>query len=143
MKQTIDVSKPIGSIGKKRKKKGGTRFTNSKDKKRRDLKKKELLNIEGQGTPLELQEEICIKEGISWRRRCKIQHINLESIEEEGQKGGLLDSTMGGRQNSSEALQSDSDEKTFSECENTVIFFFSTKFCKPVCILNNNKISKF
>ena len=72
-------------IGKKRKKrKGGMSFYNSKQRKRRELKKKDKMCIERRGTPSHLQNTCAVD-----KKRSLNQHLNLQPIEEEREDNGL------------------------------------------------------
>jgi hypothetical protein len=65
--------------GKKRKKrKGGLSFSNSKQRKRRELKKKEESYIEGRGTPSDVQST-----GEESKRGSSKRQLNLQPIEED------------------------------------------------------------
>ena len=68
---------------KPRKRRGRTNFSNSKQKRRatRDLKK-DTPSIEGRGTPSNLSEGVEEDQGGTWRGRCKIRSLHLESIAE-------------------------------------------------------------
>ena len=68
--------------GKMRKKrKGGLNFSNSKQRKRRELKKKEESYIEGRGTPSDVQNT-----GGEIKRGSSKWQLNLQLIEEDGEE---------------------------------------------------------
>lgn len=76
---------------KPRKRRGRTNFSNSKQKRRaaRDLKKKDTPSIEGRGTPSNLSDEAEEDQGGTWRGRCKIRSLHLESIAEAEDAGKI------------------------------------------------------
>ena len=66
------------------KSKGGELLvTTSKQRKRRELKKKDLMSIEGRGTPSDLSKQCHVDEIGSMN-----PHLNLNPIEEEGEDSG-------------------------------------------------------
>jgi hypothetical protein len=76
---------------KPRKRRGMTNFNNSKQKRRaaRDLKKKDTPSIEGRETPSNLSEGVEEDQGGTWRGRCKIRSLHLESIAEVEDAGKI------------------------------------------------------
>jgi hypothetical protein len=73
------------------KRRGMTNFSNSKQKRRaaRDLKKKDTPSIEGRETPSNLSEGVEKNQGGTWRRKCKIRSLHLESIAEVEDAGKI------------------------------------------------------
>jgi hypothetical protein len=63
MKEPSDKTVPTIDVATKRKRsKGGTSFSNSKQKKRRELKKNDLTSIEGREIPSNLSKPFAIDE---------------------------------------------------------------------------------
>jgi hypothetical protein len=92
MKETRHTSISSAELSRKpRKRRGRTNFSNSKQKRRaaRDLKKKDTPSIEGRGTPSNLSEGVEEDQGGTWRGRCKIRSLNLESIAEAEDAGKI------------------------------------------------------
>lgn len=61
-----------GELVKKRRKRGSTNVTNSKQKNQKKVTKG-ALSIKGQGTPADLNKRGDKDEGGSWRGRCKMR----------------------------------------------------------------------
>ena len=83
MKEPGHNTVPTIDLATKQKRiKGGTNFNNSKQRKRRELKKKDLTCIEGRGTPLVLSKQCHVDEIGSSNL-----HLNLQPIEERKDSG--------------------------------------------------------
>jgi hypothetical protein len=105
LKQNIDSTIDLGK--KRKKQKGGLSFSISKQRRRRELKKKEESYIERRGTPSNLQN-ICgeSKRGsLNW-------DLNLQRIEEEREDSDSPATSMAESEHNNSSNQSGSREET-------------------------------
>ena len=104
---------------KRKRRKGGTSFSNSKQKKRRELKKNDLTSIEGRGTPSDLSKPIPIDE---------IGHsnpqLNLHQIEEEREENGSRAPSMAESEHPTNSNQRGSRKETREDSINTVSLYW-------------------
>ena len=128
---------------KPRKRRGRMNFNNSKQERRaaRDLKKKDTPSIEGRGTPSNLSEGVEEDQGGTWRGRCKIRSLHLESIAEAEDTGKIhgtsaattMAESKQEKESSSRASNSskmDSLEQTSDPpVDNVNVFLGSLSFC--------------
>jgi hypothetical protein len=98
---TIDVAT------KQKRRKGGTSFNTLKQRKRRELKKKDLTSIEGRGTPFDLSKPFGIEE--TWYSK---PQLNLHPREEEKEDNGSRAPSMAGSEHRTNSNQSGSREET-------------------------------
>ena len=110
---TIDVAT------KRKRRKGGTSFSTSKQRKRRELKKKDLTSIEGRGTPSNLSKQCHVDEIGSTN-----PHLNLNPIEEEGEDSGSRAPSMAESEHRINSNQSNSREETREDSINTVSLYW-------------------
>ena len=82
MNKGIHITDFVRSI-RKRKKRGGSNFSVSRQRQRRELKRKESLGAEGSMSPRKPSESGVEEQGRSWRLGCKIWALDLEPIEDE------------------------------------------------------------
>lgn len=106
---TIDVAT------KRKRRKGGTSFSTSKQRKRRELKKKDQTSIEGRGTPSDLSKPCGIGE-IGYTN----PQLNLQAIEEEREGSGSQAPSMAESEPRSNSNQSGSREETREDSISTV-----------------------
>jgi hypothetical protein len=107
MKEPSDNTNPTIDVATKRKRrKGGTSFSNSKQKKRRELKKKDLTSIEGRGTPSDLSKPFAIDETGYLNMQ-----LNLHPIEEEKEDSGSHAPSMAESEHRTNSNQSASCEE--------------------------------
>ena len=88
----------IDPATKRKRRKGGTSFSNSKQKKRRELKKKDLTCVGGRGTPSDLSKTCVVDEIGSWN-----WHLNLQPIEEEREDSGSRPPSMAESEHSTDS----------------------------------------
>ena len=100
--QTIDVAT------KRKRRKGGTSFSTSKQRKRKELRKKDLTSIEGRGTPSDLREKPFGIEETGYSN----PQLNLHPIEEEREDSGSRAPSMAGSEHRTNSNQSGSREET-------------------------------
>lgn len=116
MKETGHKAEDVAT--KRKRRKGGTSFSNSKQRKRRELKKKDLTSIEGRGTPSDLSKQIPIDE---------IGHSNpqliLDRIEEEREDSGSRAQSMAESEHPTNSNQSGSREETREDSISTVSMY--------------------
>jgi hypothetical protein len=98
---TIDVAT------KRKRRKGGTSFSTSKQRKRSELKKKDLTSIEGRGTPSDLSKSFAIDETGFLNPQ-----LNFHPIEEEKEDSGSRAPLMVGSKNRTNYNQNISREET-------------------------------
>lgn len=104
MKETSDRAEDAAT--KRKRRKGGMSFSNSKQRKRRELKKKDLTSIDGRGTPSDLSKQNCTYEiGQS------NPQLNLDRIEEEKEESGSLAQSMAESEHPTNSNQSGSREE--------------------------------
>lgn len=85
MKEPSDNTVPTIDLSTKRKRrKGGTNFSTSKQRRRKELKKKDLTCIDRRGTPSDFSKQCQVDEIGSTNPQ-----LNLHPIEEERKDSGL------------------------------------------------------
>ena len=128
---------------KPRKRRGKTNFSNSKQKRRaaRDVKKRDISSIEGRGTPSNLSKGVEEAQGGTWRGRCKIWLLHLESIAEAEDAGKIhgtpaataMDENEQDKESSSRVSDSskmDSPQQTSDPpADDVSVFFGGLSFC--------------
>ena len=108
MKEPCHNTVPTTDLATKRKRrKGGTSFSNSKRKRWRELKKKDITCIEGRGTPSDFSKQCHVDEIGTLN-----PHLNLHPIEEEMEDTGSRAPSMAESEHRTNSNQSNSREET-------------------------------
>ena len=116
MKEPGNSQVSTANPGRKRKKrKGGLNFSNSKQRRRRELRKKEQSFTHGNDPPTDLS-----KTGEEAETGTCSKKEELERIEKEGEKGVSQEQSMGGSEHQSDLNSSESEEETKKDSMNTV-----------------------
>jgi hypothetical protein len=112
MKEPSDNTIPTIDVATKRKRrKGGTSFSTSKQRKRRELRKKDLTSIEGRGIPSYLNDKPFGIEETGYSN----PQLNLHPIEEEREDNGSRLPSMAGSEHRTNSNQSSSREETIED----------------------------
>lgn len=116
MKETGNIEVSTADPGRKRKKrKGGLSFSNSKQRRRRELRKKEQTSIEGSQTPIDLSRRVAEDETGGSKR-----NDELERIEEEREQSESREPSMAESDHRSHSNKSGSEEETKGDSISTV-----------------------
>ena len=116
MKEPRNSQVSTADPGRKRKKrKGGLSFSNSKQRRRRELWKKEQSCTQRSDPPTDLS-----RMGEETETGTYSRNKELERIEEEGEKGGSQEQSMGESEHQSDSDSSESEEETKEDSMNTV-----------------------
>jgi hypothetical protein len=109
MKEPSDNTVPTIDVATKRKRRnGGTSFSISKQRKQRELKKNDLMSIEGRGTPSDLRNKPFGIEETGYSN----PQLNLHQIEEEREDSGSRAPSMAGSEHRTNSNQSGLREET-------------------------------
>jgi hypothetical protein len=116
MKEPGNSVVSTADLGRKRKKrKGGTSFSNSKQRRQRELKKKEQTGTQGSEQPTHLT-----KTGGEDEKGTSSRNEELQRIEEEREHSGSREPSMGESEHRSNSDTSGSEEETKEDSTSTV-----------------------
>jgi hypothetical protein len=116
MKEPSHNTIPTTNVATKwKRRKGGTSFSNSKQKKQRELKKNDLTSIEGKMTPSDLSKLFAIDE--TWYSN---PQLNLHPIEEEREDSGSRAPSMAENEHRTNSNKNGSREETKEDSISTV-----------------------